>query len=552
MSRSFFAKLHSRFGKPLSNLERNARIKKLIIKDLRNFTSISLTADCRTKLKKTRVAVIGGGFAGMMAAWWLCHRENGIQVKVFEANSWLGGRVRSDSKFSSCHIVEDGAELVGANFPVWLSLARVMGVGLMLRTEDEHYQVFEYEPKVFIDRLLSEVEAKKLYEDMDAILKKFGVDAAKIKDPSQPWLDTSLAPFDKMTVADKLAQLKINKTDLVYRGIELLLSNDLVTPLDKINYLALLCLVKAGQFGNEDTELMGFWEQTEVFRCTNGCQELVLKMAAQLKDAKYKFQLLLNAKVKTITISDTGVKLNYQYGSAQKAEDFDYVIFTVPPSVWDKITITPLHPKDIIGSVQMGNSGKFFSALEDRFWIEEQAAPSGISSKIGMIWESTDNQILVTPKEAVIAVFAGNSVPSQAEFIKGLKDLYKGYEKSSKGRKKKVVNWNDVENIKTGYSCPMVGHIFAKASDLQFPFKGRLFLAGEHTQTDFFGFMEGSLRSGRRSAEAVIQKVCPPPGPVMVASGEVTAQSGGLGERLAFEREMESLLGDEKERNYRE
>ena len=32
------------------------------------------------------------------------------------------------------------------------------------------------------------------------------------------------------------------------------------------------------------------------------------------------------------------------------------------------------------------------------------------------------------------------------------------------------------------------------------PFHDRLFFAGEHTQMDFFGYMEGALRSGERAA----------------------------------------------------
>jgi len=35
-----------------------------------------------------------------------------------------------------------------------------------------------------------------------------------------------------------------------------------------------------------------------------------------------------------------------------------------------------------------------------------------------------------------------------------------------------------------------------------------MFLAGEHTQSDFYGFMEGALRSGHRVAEAVMARVC--------------------------------------------
>src|SRR6478752_9675997 len=44
-----------------------------------------------------RVAVIGGGFAGLAAAWYL--KTCGISTTVFEAGSRLGGRVQTDRAF---------------------------------------------------------------------------------------------------------------------------------------------------------------------------------------------------------------------------------------------------------------------------------------------------------------------------------------------------------------------------------------------------------------------------------------------------------------------
>jgi monoamine oxidase len=99
---------------------------------------------------------------------------------------------------------------------------------------------------------------------------------------------------------------------------------------------------------------------------------------------------------------------------------------------------------------------------------------------------------------------------TERDFKNRLRDLYPGYDESNSGKKTKLVSWPEEEFIKTGYSCPKVGHIFTITPGLQKPLNnGRLFLTGEHTQTDFFGFMEGALRSGRRVAEQVIAKVCP-------------------------------------------
>jgi len=55
--------------------------------------------------KLDRVAVVGGGFAGLMAA----HRlvQHGIKVTVYEARKEVGGRVLSNRKFSAGRITED-------------------------------------------------------------------------------------------------------------------------------------------------------------------------------------------------------------------------------------------------------------------------------------------------------------------------------------------------------------------------------------------------------------------------------------------------------------
>ena len=48
----------------------------------------------------------------------------------------------------------------------------------------------------------------------------------------------------------------------------------------------------------------------------------------------------------------------------------------------------------------------------------------------------------------------------------------------------------------------------------------RLFFAGEHTQMDFFGYMEGALRSGERAAHSVMLTACGlPVGPAPKTAG---------------------------------
>ncbi len=137
---------------------------------------------------------------------------------------------------------------------------------------------------------------------------------------------------------------KGNKDEQLWKMIEFKLVNDEVAPLDQMNFLGLLCKVRGGQgkrFGAGLTPiLMGYWDELEIFRCADGCQELAKRMTTEIsqKDGK----LWPNTMVKVIDISKDHVRLTWvpvrdgtpDTGSGQ-VERFDYVIFAIPPSVWD-------------------------------------------------------------------------------------------------------------------------------------------------------------------------------------------------------------------------
>lgn len=199
---------------------------------------------------------------------------------------------------------------------------------------------------------------------------------------------------------------------------------------------------------------LGFWQQTEVYRCADGNQAIAKRMAAKLSDPKekFKFTLLPKTRVTEIKVDETQprpVTLKWRSSTAadrRQPNPFDYVILATPPTVWDDIDITPEHPSKTFGPLQTGPAVKFFSNLKDRFWVAERAAPSGISSDIGMIWEGTDNQMLVGKQEIELSVFAGGLTKSgrilkESEFVGELRKLYRGYADSNRGKKTKLVSW---------------------------------------------------------------------------------------------------------------
>ena len=524
MPRSLYAMLHRRFGPVITESERCARIEEKLELEHAQWEVAAPSRDCTAKLSDTTVAVVGGGFAGLSAAWSLCPEK--VTVTVFEAHDELGGRVRTDKVFTKDRIVEAGAELIGANHPLWIESARHFGLGLNFVTREEDYERAGLQVKVWIDRLLSRDEAQKLYERMEKeVLKPFGQDATFINDPARPWLQPGLAKMDKMSVADKLTALKIKKTDILWKAMEVLLGNNNVSAsLADQNYLALLCLVKGGMLP-PDPELMGYWQSTETYRCADGNQTLAIKMAAELV-ATHKCKILLGTAVTDINLAKR-ITLKWQNIVTRKPEQgqFDYVILAVPPSVWPDLKITPYHPKDTIGLVQMGPAVKFLNNLRDRFWIKQGVAPLSWSTMIGQTWEGTDNQTFVPGQEIELSVFAGGRVHTESEFKKNLEKLFPGYLTKLKGTK--LVDWPNEPFIKTGYASPKPGELFTIGKELNEPFQGRMFFAGEHTAMDFFGYMEGSLRSGARAAKALIDRVCGRPEAFVASRGVSKAPVAG-------------------------
>ena len=86
-------------------------------------------------MKKTRVAIIGGGITGLAAAVWL-ERDHGIDdVLVVEAAGTAGGKIRS--KIDAGSTLEEGPQGFLDNAPDTLELASIVGLEDALVQADE-------------------------------------------------------------------------------------------------------------------------------------------------------------------------------------------------------------------------------------------------------------------------------------------------------------------------------------------------------------------------------------------------------------------------------
>ena len=76
---------------------------------------------------RRRVAVIGGGIAGLAAAWELAGHGGDVAVTVYEGSDRIGGKLRLEQVGGA--LVDVGAESVLARRPEALTLFEEIGVG---------------------------------------------------------------------------------------------------------------------------------------------------------------------------------------------------------------------------------------------------------------------------------------------------------------------------------------------------------------------------------------------------------------------------------------
>jgi monoamine oxidase len=441
-------------------------------------------------LPSTRIAVIGGGLAGLMAAWSLS--GGGALVTVFEASNRLGGRVRTDTSLLRGKVIEAGAELIGENHPTWNRLARTFGLTLTKVTKD-------YGPLAVKLRLgdhdLTEPEKADVERVLLRVQRVIAGEAAAV-DPLQPWTAPDAAALDAKSLAARLGEPDLfgHASSLAERNarrlFEFFTENDQCAPVSRQSYLGFLAAVRAHTMSGDP---LAYWTRTETHRCAGGNEQLATCLAKSLSDVR------TGTPVTSIEVTPSSVRVHFGPAGAGGQADYDYAVLASPPTVWPRIESVPaFRPGDY--TMAHGPSVKFFSTFDNRFWESRGVAPLALWDRLGSVWEGTDKQRR-TGGHALTVYSGGGSVLDPATYRDRMEELYPGYRANLKLTA--FTDWPNERWVRTGYSVPAPGQVTTVARNLSRPFAERLLFAGEQASPGFFGYMEGALQAGLFAASRI-------------------------------------------------
>ncbi|MFN8470217.1 MAG: NAD(P)/FAD-dependent oxidoreductase [Caldilineaceae bacterium] len=507
MSRSLFRRLQRRYGSRVAPHDRDRQLAAHESRFARLLPYRLTTARLPSSPGRSlRVAVIGGGFAGLAAASAL--QNMGCTVTLFEARANIGGRVESTSSFISHRILERGAELIGRNHLTWIYLARELGLGLSVITTDDEYDGMRLaQPLRIGGRELAESEARNLFASMERAMDDLTSRASVITDDIllEPWQAHNAAGLDRETVGSWIRTRAPNTR--LQEALNFEFANNMATATEQQSLLGILAQIAAG---GRDL----YWTQTEVYRCEDGNASLAYKLILRMEANQPRVTIRLGAQVTAIAqeagdlrvYSVEGQWLNLRANSML----CDYVVLAVPPSVWRAIEV---NGAPLVGPhVQLGPAVKYFAHLSRRFWIANRRAPSAVDTQFGGVWEGTDNQM--GTENVDLTVFAGGPCAQavtgdpEAYFNRGINQLFDGFNRHYVHHRvqESYANWPREPHIMAGYSCPAPGEVTGVIRQMnETPLLGKIFFAGEHVSPGFFGYMEGALQSGIAAAYRIAQ-----------------------------------------------
>lgn len=430
------------------------------------------------------IVVVGGGFAGLSAAYEL--ETVGYKVTVLEARNEVGGRVESKTGDPvPGQVVEHGAELIGLNHKAWWSYKRILGLHLRPILESGT------SPVILGGKPLSSQQATILLHQMNEAQKLIN-NAARAVNAQEPWNTRSARALDRLSLAKGLKRIPMSKQcRLAY--LELLQTDNGVQA-TKQSWLGNLAMIKGGG-------LRRYWTDTETHRCEGGNQQLAFRLKSKLTDVRTK------TTVTGIEIGKNGAVVSLK---GHRPISCDDVILAIPPSLWfspGAVRFKPRLPRAY--GVQFGKNVKNLLNVKKGCWKPDSASMS-TDGPVDLTWEGTDGQ--PGTRAGFVAFSGANDAVTCAswgryqrkKYLQVLGSVYPNIKRTA--TRQRFMDWPQNKWTRGSYSFPAPGQVTTAGPLLRSGFKKRLHFAGEHTCNAFVGYMEGALQSGLRVAEQLARR----------------------------------------------
>lgn len=477
-----------------------------------------------------RVAIIGGGLAGMACADRL--RAKGISAVVYEANSRLGGRCYSSHLFPG-QTVEMGGELIDNAHKNMLGYAQEF----KLAKEDlgkEPGDVAYY----FFGQHHSEAE---VVDEMRVLVGRMRDDIALLSSAPDFYNHTIYDTlFDYTSMADYL-QSRAGDLPLVSAVLEQAYIAEYGRELSEQSVLNFLFFIRA----DRRSKFEPFGSSDERYHLVNGNDQIIAGIRDRLPGP-----VVTGARLTGLRRLASG-QYAMSFSGSSSEEYADSVVLAIPFSVLRTVALDPslgLSQDKLRAITELGYgfNAKTMIGFDARPWIELHGGNGTAYSDLPDVqntWETNYSQAV---GHAVLTDYSGGDrgyrlqrpavgggstcaschigAPSAVviddtqmqlhadAFLTDLDKVYPGAKAAATHSGGKYVmqfaHWLNQSTSRGSYTCYLPGQ-FTTLAGLEGEAADLLKFAGEHADSFYWwqGFMEGAVRSGIRAANEILEDI---------------------------------------------
>ena len=467
-----------------------------------------------------RIAVVGGGIAGLTAA--LTLQDAGYGSTIYEASGRLGGRMHSNTTFwQNGQTSEWCGELIDTGHKLILHLAQRFNLNVvdMIQAQPSGSQDTYYVHGQYYTYAQATSDFKPVHNTLQS----------QIQQAPFPTLYNSSTSFgqylDSISVyqwieqyvpgghASNLGALLDSAYNQEY-GLD-------TTVQSSLNLVYLLGYqASPGQFSV-------YGVSDERYHIFGGNEQLPDAIAAQLTSGSPACGIAMNTGMTGIASnSDGSSTLTLSSGSHSFQKTYDRVILALPFSVLRTLDYSQAgfdgRKQTAITQLGYGTNTKLNLQFNTRFWNGTGAWPGVSDGNIYSdlpfenAWDATRAQPGST---GIIVLFTGGSngasvklptpyatTPGASsvakQFLSQLETVWPGATAQWNGLATVSTPWSD-PNLLGSYSCWKVGQ-YTSFSGYEGMRQGKIHFAGEHCSINFQGYMEGGAEEGQRAANEIL------------------------------------------------
>jgi monoamine oxidase len=437
-----------------------------------------------------RVVVVGAGLAGLTAATDLS--AAGADVTVLEARDRVGGRTHG-IEVAPGRWVDAGAAYLGDRHTALHEQIDRLGLRTTPTTMvgDSRFLLGgdsaggatrhgRFPP-------LNAVALGEMFDLLD--------DLTAAVDPTAPWLTANAAELDTLTAAE-WAQQHLRHEDArlffpLFLGEMMAADPAVVSMLHVASYL---------RSGGGTRYLNAFEGGAQQDRIDGGAHQLCEKLAANL-------QVRTNAPVHAVHPDDTGVTVHSGLGHHRA----DAVVVALPPLLADGLDIPGLAHRRAGDRTARGCTVKVHLVYLRPLWRDHGLSGWSVNAA-GPLLSTVDD----SPAGDGVGVLTGFVTGAEAHRFAALTEVAQRAEVLAQAARIfpqlpepigcHVTDWTNEPYSRGCYAALFGPGDWRRLGPHLTTPHGRLHWAGTETSTEFFGLMEGAIRSGHRAATEITEK----------------------------------------------